>query len=302
MVLMPLPPPLLLLLLVLAAAACHGAHGQVSPDPQWTTVEVYHINPAQYGAAPINMNTGDVLGDMYFDLRSKALSIECSDAKNAARNAHTCANAEVASPDLVMTALELAVQTPFGAYGRCNICVNHTDHHGNNSCTNGVYDCTGCGDCESVGRWNITQIFGQRKCGEGEPNYMCWHENAGRKTGGMWYSTTSVGYNVTWKVSKVHKRISKACHDNVLNERVEQANAAIFHKAGCKIGSARNTTDPRWITAFYNATLGPGAGLPGGAITGMPLSELVAAWTAPFRSTDPAAGGCPSLPIPPPGA
>jgi hypothetical protein len=51
-----------------------------------------------------------------------------------------------------------------------------------------------------VGRWNITQIFGQRKCSTGEPNYMCWHENAGVKTGGMWYSTTSIGYNVTWKV------------------------------------------------------------------------------------------------------
>ena len=42
----------------------------------------------------------------------------------------------------------------------------------------------------------------------------------------------------------------------------------------------------RWIVAFYNATLGPGAAIPGGAITGMPLSELVAAWTDPFRSTD----------------
>ena len=39
------------------------------------------------------------------DLRSKALSIECADTKNAARNMHTCANAEVASPDLVITAL-----------------------------------------------------------------------------------------------------------------------------------------------------------------------------------------------------
>ena len=25
----------------------------------------------------------------------------------------------------------------YGAYGFCNICVNGTDHHGNNSCTNG---------------------------------------------------------------------------------------------------------------------------------------------------------------------
>ena len=51
-------------------------------------------------------------------------------------------------------------------------------------------------------------------------------------------------------------------------------------------GVARNTSDVRWIVAFYNATLCPGAAVPGGNITGMPLSELVAAWTDPFRSTD----------------
>ena len=71
----------------------------------------------------------------------------------------------------------------------------------------GVYDCTCSGfgpqaqhgpqhgpqqHCgAAVGRWNLTQIFGQRRCSQGSPNYMCWHENAAQKTGGMWYSTTS---------------------------------------------------------------------------------------------------------------
>lgn len=256
---MPLLPPLVLCLLLLPSSSAL----QTPPDPAWTTIEVFHINPASYGAAPIDMNTGDVLGDMYFDLRSKALSIECADAKNYQRNAHTCANAEVASPDLVITGLELAVQRPYGPYGRCNICVNGTDHHGNNSCVDGVYDCT-CSGFESqhspqhgpqhcgaaVGRWNLTQIFGQRRCSQGSPKYMCWHENAAQKTGGMWYSTTSQGYGTKWKVAKVIKRVSKACHDDVLYTRVEKASAAIFSKAGCKIGAARNTTDPVWITAF----------------------------------------------------
>ena len=94
---------------------------------------MYHINPAEFGAAPIDMNTGDVLGDMYFDIRTRCLAIECADANNYQRNAHTCENAEVASPDLVITALELQVLTPFGPYGGCNLCENHTDHHGNNS-------------------------------------------------------------------------------------------------------------------------------------------------------------------------
>jgi hypothetical protein len=84
----------------------------------------------------------------------------------------------------------------------------------------------------------------------------------------------------------------------VLNDRVEQANLEVFKLAGCRVGDARNTTDPRWITAFYNATLGPNAALPGGAVAGMPLSQLVGAWMAPFESSDPTKGGCPALPIP----
>ena len=40
------------------------AHSQ-SPDPQWATIRVFHINPSQYGAAPVNMKTGDARGDMY---------------------------------------------------------------------------------------------------------------------------------------------------------------------------------------------------------------------------------------------
>ena len=54
------------------------------------------------------------------------------------------------------------------------------------------------------------------------------------------------------------KRVSKACHDDVLYTRVEKASAAIFSKAGCKTGAARNTTDPLWITAFCECFTSPG--------------------------------------------
>jgi hypothetical protein len=83
---------------------------------------------------------------------------------------------------------------------------------------------------------------------------------------------------------------------------VERANPRVFAAAGCRTGAERNTTDPRWITAFYNSTLGPGAAVPGGAVAGMPLAALLAAWKAPFESSDPVRGGCPALPIPPAGA
>ena len=32
----------------------------------------FHVNPASFGAAPINMNTGDALGDLFFTLRRSA--------------------------------------------------------------------------------------------------------------------------------------------------------------------------------------------------------------------------------------
>jgi hypothetical protein len=60
----------------------------------WVTINVFHINPASYGAAPVDMNTGDALGDMYFDLRTKAISIECAPPIPPG-NVHTCANGEV---------------------------------------------------------------------------------------------------------------------------------------------------------------------------------------------------------------
>merc|ERR1711998_229672 len=105
---------------------------------------VYHVNPIIYGAPPVNMDTGDALGDMYFDLRSVSLPIEC--AHPSPITAHDCDNQEVVANDLVINKLVLEVdKRKFGEYGRCNICVNGTDHHGNNSCTNGVYSCV-CGD------------------------------------------------------------------------------------------------------------------------------------------------------------
>jgi len=47
---------------------------------------------------------------------------------------------------------------------------------------------------------------------------------------------------------------------------------------------------------FFNTVLGPDAGKAGGAVTGIPLEQLTAAWDKPFQSED--EGGCPALPIP----
>ena len=76
------------------------------------------------------MNTGDAPGDMYFDLRSVDIAMEC--ANPSPSSAHDCDNQEVVAKDLAISKLVLEVDTRFGQYGRCNVCVNGTDHHGNN--------------------------------------------------------------------------------------------------------------------------------------------------------------------------
>jgi len=63
--------------------------------------------------------------------------------------------------------------------GRCNLCENGTDHHGNNTCTNGVYWCM-CGDfahgsqCNaSVGWQNLSDWMGGRSCDSREYASSC---------------------------------------------------------------------------------------------------------------------------------
>ena len=37
-------------------------------NPFIQNITVYHVNPAEYGANPLNMDTGNVIGDMFFDM------------------------------------------------------------------------------------------------------------------------------------------------------------------------------------------------------------------------------------------
>ena len=54
---------------------------------------------------------------------------------------------------------------------------------------------------------------------------------------------------------------------------------------------ARNTSSPCWVDCFYKAALGPDSGRYGGAVAGMAMDDLVAAWEKPFLPED--QGGCP---------
>lgn len=285
------------------------------PSEYAQNITVFHVNPEQYGVAPINMDTADLLGDMYFDMRSVFLPMECANGTTI-YNQHDCENAEVTANDLVITKLVLEIDSRVGEYGRCNICVNGSDHHGNNSCVNGVYDCS-CGDFSKqqpcgapVGAENVSLHNAGRGCSTRDPTYDCWKSAVSRKTGGMWYSTTASGYcgdgtspapaGCTWRVAEFVKRVNKTCSDNSIYNEVEKVDGkqseACFpscHDSG--IGAQRNTSSSCWITCFYNTVLGPDASKPHGTVTGMPLSDLVTAWNLPFESNDPTRGGCKAL-------
>ena len=260
----------------------------------WVNLTVYHVNPYHMGSWPIEMDTANVEGDIYFDVRGMVAPMECRQDPQG----HDCVNPEVESNDLVITKLILSVdETQFGLYGKCNICVNGTDHHGDNHCVSGQYICE-CGHnqpCTSqVGVENITAKYGGRTCGEGYPEWECWQESTAHKTGGMWYSTTREGYcgnpnatACTWKVAEIEKVVNKTCSSNHIYGMVESHNQTCFE--GC--GPTRNVSSDCWISCFYTTVLGPDAGVPGGQVTGLPLSDLITGWDYPFSSSD-----CPALP------
>ncbi len=289
-----------------------GVSADIPPEYA-TKITVFHVNPVTYGAAPINMDTADELGDMYFDMRGVMTPIEC--AQNSSATAHDCDNGEVVSDDLVITKLRLEVDSRWGDYARCNICINGSDHHGHDNCTDGEYIC-GCGSfyqpgpcTPPVGRWNLTERM-NRECKRDEPYWECWRSNVVKKTQGFWYSTLKEGYcgdgsspppaNCTWRVDEVIKVVNKTCSDNSIYSEVEKTDKTsgtdCFSKCSDSgVGPARNTSSTCWITCFYETVLGPDASKPGGVVAGMPIEDLQMAWEAPFASEDPTKGGCKAL-------
>lgn len=278
-------------------------------------LEVYHINPYHYGPVPINMNTGDVVGDLFFDLKMVLMApLACADPHSYLHK--DCQNKESNAPDLVVNKLHIQAIGPPSGYGLCNVGLdNNTDPYGW-PCPRGRYCCV-CGNpfagdfrpCNAtVGRQAVKPHMHwppESLCNASAPEWMCWQTKLTQKLAdaspGYWYSTLDSGYcphhpgapaNCTWRVVSVDKVVNKTCHAASFFDAVEAYDRACF--AGC--GRARNVSSPCWTRCFYRTALGPEAGRAGGAVAGVPMEALVAAWTAPFWSEDPAQGGCPALP------
>lgn len=295
--------------LALSLVSC--AASQI-PSEYAKGLTVYHVNPLSDGAIPINMDTADAMGDMYFDFRSKVLPIEC--VPNRTHYPLDCNNQEVVASDLVITKLELIVDKRFGDYGNCNVCANNTAS-GLKNCTDGQYVCA-CGTpaepCkQSVGYENVTETFGTKTgCWPGEEDWQCWKNNVVVKTGGLWYSTTASGYcgdgstpapkGCTWTVKKVSKVVNKTCSDNIIYKYLEtfsdEATMCFSSCADSGLGPSRNTSSICWIRCFYETLLGPEAGKTFGKVTGVPREKILKAWEKAFLKES--EGGCPALPPP----
>ncbi|KAL1523213.1 hypothetical protein AB1Y20_018165 [Prymnesium parvum] len=284
------------------------------------TLTVYHVNPLHEGVLPIDMDTADLHGDMFFDLKSKTTPIERSSQFNGTRGGD-CTNGEVVDTDLVISKLSIDVFGGFGEYGRCNICMEDgIDPFSGLKCTPGQYFCTcgnfrapyACNDQRAVGREELSSAFGNFTICTWDvwvkAPWACWGWPVVRLTGGTWYSTTRAGWcdapgadpaTCTWR-ARVEKIVNKSCSDDIIYSAVEAYDA---ERDGCfarcpshQRGQARNTSATCWIYCFYATVLGERTLVPGEHSDGMPLPELEAAFERPFLSE--ALGGCPSIPPP----
>eukprot|EP00038_Savillea_parva_P031299 m.84723 g.84723 ORF g.84723 m.84723 type:complete len:408 (-) comp9606_c0_seq1:490-1713(-) len=171
-------------LLVAMAAMVTRTVDAGSVDPRHAAnITVYHVNKKTYGVEPRNMNTANINGDIYFDLRTRGFPLECGIWRNTSFWSRLdCVNTEVVDPsELAITKLILEVDTRFGLYADCNAdpdtgaytcfcegvaanCSAMNNPAGQHECDNS----DGCywtdGGCYSYGCPNITD---QRECTQG---------------------------------------------------------------------------------------------------------------------------------------
>ena len=292
-------------------------------DPKYAmNITVYHVNEHKYGAIPVNMNTGDNTGDLFFDLLEVLLSpLACANSSGPSHpGPDPCTNPEAIGDDLMVNKLILEVDTRFSGYAACNVGINGSDPFGN-PCETDTYCC----ECTSnasfppkpvacnatLGYENVYDQFavfiGNATDGCQPSKYMpdpspadCYTINTfGKLTEqdhGSWYSSLEQGYcgnagsACTWRVVSVEKIVQRQCHATIFGEAVQQhGDPACLD--GC--GDQRNNiSSPCWVDCFYKAALGPDAGKVGGAVAGLTLDQLKAAWTKPFLPER--LGGCPA--------
>ena len=64
---------------------------------------VYHINPLAFPGAPINMDLGDLDGDVFFDILTIASTFACKQPSGGIGKYLVCDNQEVVGHDIGVT-------------------------------------------------------------------------------------------------------------------------------------------------------------------------------------------------------
>jgi len=315
-----------MLRLIVLAAATHAASRHLADvrrrsleigadvervDPRYAVnLTLYHVNPLKEGVEPVNMDTSDLPGDIFFDLRSVVLPVECASPYAWPGD---CENQEMVGDDLVISKLLVEADARWGEYGMCNVCgADGRDPFSHMRCTPNEYFCTcrnkigyGLEPCpdsvtSKVGRENITETFSEyQQCTWDQfmkTPWQCWSSSVFRKTGGMWYSTFEEGEGTAWKVLEVQKVVNKSCSDDVIYSAIEAYDDVSCFDACSR---QRNTSSACWVGCFYRTVLGADGMLPSGFDNpgGMPYEALADAWDRPFASDAPARGGCPAVPV-----
>lgn len=110
---------------------------------QTQNLKVYHLNPISAGVVPVNMDTGDAQGDLYFYLGQFLLPLECANVSNSSHHSSgfDCHNPERRDKSLVVTEVDLTIKADaYTTYSACNLC-NGTDPFTHEPCTLGTYVC-----------------------------------------------------------------------------------------------------------------------------------------------------------------
>jgi len=278
-----------------ALVAARGVAGiaacDVVPAEYTSQVTMFHVAPLSQGVIPLDMDTADAFGDLYFDWDTNHRLYKCKFEPDS----NDCSNPEVAADDLVITRLVVELDNRWSNYHRCNICINGSDRHGTDDCTDGEYVCT-CGPNDAtrgtnrtadtclnlygkptVGIENLANNHAKDDCDEDKADYYCWSEHVGAKFQGVWYSMPKDGFcghnaselrDCTWRVMEVTKVVDKRCADHAMFSMLEEFETTEQNDenqcfSGCDdsgIGVVRNTSSTCWIKCLYEAVLGTNGG------------------------------------------
>ena len=250
-------------------------------DPQHAkNITVFHVNEHKFGAIPVNMDTADALGDMFFDMLEVIMyPLSCpngTDTSFPKGFLNPCTNPEAEGADLRVNKVMLEVDGRYSGYAACNVGVNNSDPFGG-SCKTDTYCC----DCltgswlhpkklpcnATLGYENLYKKFGvwlkggcKRSILTPHPsNSDCYRANVfsmlNATSHGTWYSSLDKGYCgaqaegalCTWRVLRAEV-VKRECHLRVFGAEVARAAPLCFEGCG---DQKTNTSSLCWVDCFF---------------------------------------------------